>query len=118
MTARDSVAGEIAASQQRVVDAAGHAGFGLQRPGARRLADDHAYDAAREAYLERVASGESAWRDGPGPVATELAPDTASAPAWHDSISFADAEKLKAAAYEARVRGGEAAWKTLGEVPA
>jgi hypothetical protein len=139
---RDSVAGQIAADRQQVTDASGDSGLGLHKPGARFASDRAAYDAAEQAYLERVRDGENAWRAGPGGnqldaalgefagaregdhcttngepgrmVRTASGELTCEPNQRRDSMLFeSDAQ---ASAYERRVRDGEAAWKTLGSL--
>jgi hypothetical protein len=116
MMARDSlspVQQAIIADKQRVVDGAGDAGFALNRPGSRMLADRSAYDECATAYQEMVERAERAWIDGPAHLAPERTPpDTAgTAPAWRDGLSIVDAERIKAEAREAAALDQASAWR-------
>jgi hypothetical protein len=62
---RREVQRQIKAERSTVVDGAGYAGFGLCRPGPRRMADSAIYAEAATAYEQRVRDGEDAWRRGP-----------------------------------------------------
>jgi hypothetical protein len=130
-----SVAGQIARDRMQVTDASGDSGLGLHKPGARFASDRAAYDAAEQAYLERVRDGESAWKQldaspPPGAYPYEAhkegtactingAPGVLQREGDHlicreqrrDSTFTSDAQ---ADAYRERCERGEQAWRNLG----
>jgi hypothetical protein len=111
MFARDSVQAAIAGDRQ---SDAGR--LALHRPGF-RACDGVDGSATEQAYQQMVADQAAAWQRGPGSVASSDAipsVEQPSTPAWRPGVSLADAEAIKAAAYNEYVKDSQEAWKRLG----